>query len=58
MFTMQDVLSLDNEARMNLPGEASGNWGWRFEGDFKSEDLDLVATNLRAIAEKYDRLKH
>jgi 4-alpha-glucanotransferase len=58
MFTMQDVLSLDNEARMNLPGEASGNWGWRFEGDFKSEDLDLVATKLRAIAEKYDRLKH
>ncbi len=27
---LQDLLSLDTEARMNLPGRASGNWGWRF----------------------------
>jgi 4-alpha-glucanotransferase len=27
---LQDVLSLGPEARMNLPGRASGNWGWRF----------------------------
>ena len=26
---MQDILSLDNEARMNYPGKAGGNWGWR-----------------------------
>jgi 4-alpha-glucanotransferase len=26
---MQDILSLDNEARMNYPGEAGGNWSWR-----------------------------
>ncbi len=26
---MQDILSLGNEARMNYPGEAGGNWGWR-----------------------------
>ena len=25
----QDLLGLGNEARMNLPGEAEGNWGWR-----------------------------
>jgi 4-alpha-glucanotransferase len=28
---LQDVLSLGTQARMNLPGRASGNWGWRFE---------------------------
>ncbi|MBK6864567.1 MAG: 4-alpha-glucanotransferase [Ideonella sp.] len=28
---LQDVLGLATEARMNLPGEAEGNWGWRFE---------------------------
>ncbi|MGL4649693.1 MAG: 4-alpha-glucanotransferase, partial [Caldilineaceae bacterium] len=27
---LQDLLSLGTEARMNLPGRASGNWGWRF----------------------------
>jgi 4-alpha-glucanotransferase len=26
---MQDVLDLDTEARMNLPGQAGGNWNWR-----------------------------
>jgi 4-alpha-glucanotransferase len=30
---MQDVLSLGNEARMNLPGRASGNWNWRMHPD-------------------------
>ena len=28
---VQDVLGLGSEARMNLPGRAGGNWGWRFE---------------------------
>lgn len=27
---LQDVLGLGTEARMNLPGRASGNWQWRF----------------------------
>ncbi len=27
--TMQDVLGLGREARMNLPGEGQGNWNWR-----------------------------
>ncbi len=26
---LQDFLSLGNEARMNYPGRASGNWSWR-----------------------------
>ncbi len=26
---LQDVLNLDNGARMNQPGEAAGNWRWR-----------------------------
>jgi len=27
---LQDVLGLSSEDRMNVPGQASGNWGWRF----------------------------
>ncbi|HEX7929038.1 MAG TPA: 4-alpha-glucanotransferase, partial [bacterium] len=30
---LQDVLRLGSSARMNLPGTASGNWGWRFAPD-------------------------
>lgn len=30
IYPMQDVLGLDNAARMNLPGVAEGNWTWRF----------------------------
>lgn len=28
---LQDILTLGPEARMNLPGSAAGNWGWRFQ---------------------------
>lgn len=31
IFTVQDVLSLGNEARMNFPGKPSGNWSWRLK---------------------------
>jgi 4-alpha-glucanotransferase len=30
---LQDVLGLGSEARMNFPGRADGNWGWRFQND-------------------------
>ena len=26
---MQDLLELGDDARMNVPGTAEGNWGWR-----------------------------
>lgn len=32
---LQDILGLGNEARMNMPGTAEGNWSWRY----KAEDL-------------------
>ena len=31
LVPMQDVLGLASEARMNTPGVAAGNWGWRFD---------------------------
>jgi 4-alpha-glucanotransferase len=35
IFTMQDILNLGAEARMNTPGKEGGNWTWRFqEKDF------------------------
>ncbi|MFO0888690.1 MAG: 4-alpha-glucanotransferase [Isosphaeraceae bacterium] len=33
IIPMQDILGLDSSARMNTPGRAEGNWGWRFTPD-------------------------
>jgi 4-alpha-glucanotransferase len=30
---MQDFLSLDTKARMNMPGRLGGNWSWRMQAD-------------------------
>lgn len=30
IYTLQDVMRLGDEARMNTPGKAAGNWGWRY----------------------------
>ncbi len=30
IFPLQDILGLGTESRMNMPGNALGNWAWRF----------------------------
>ncbi|MDQ5851730.1 MAG: 4-alpha-glucanotransferase [Chloroflexota bacterium] len=46
---LQDVMSLGTEARMNLPGRAHGNWGWRYRDWMLTEALAHGLRNL-AIA--------
>jgi 4-alpha-glucanotransferase len=49
---MQDVLALGSEARMNTPGQASGNWAWRL----RWEQLDpWIAPRLAEMTRLYDR---
>ena len=50
MVPLQDVLGLGSEARMNTPGEPSGNWAWRLEpGQLGAEHAArLRAATLRA----------
>lgn len=36
---MQDLLSLDSWARMNMPGAPSGNWSWRMLPNILNDDL-------------------
>jgi 4-alpha-glucanotransferase len=31
IIPMQDLLGLDSRSRMNVPGKAAGNWGWRYQ---------------------------
>ena len=33
IIPMQDILGLDSESRMNLPGTVGNNWNWRFNPD-------------------------
>jgi hypothetical protein len=47
------VLRRGDEARMNVPGSAHGNWGWRC----LESDLDFgLAEGLRTLTETYGRL--
>lgn len=50
---MQDLLELDSEGRMNLPGTTEGNWRWRF--DWLQIKWDLAA-RVRHLLEGYNRL--
>lgn len=34
---LQDLLNLGKESRMNVPGQAAGNWGWRCREDMLSQ---------------------
>ena len=53
MLQAQDVLGLGSEARMNIPGRATGSWRWRMEpGALTAEH----AKRLRAASEEAGRL--
>jgi 4-alpha-glucanotransferase len=49
---LQDVLDMGTDARMNLPGRAAGNWGWRCTADQLNEG---VLHRLRDLTEVYGR---
>jgi 4-alpha-glucanotransferase len=53
VIPMQDLLGLDGENRMNLPGTAEGNWRWRFTWGQVDPDL---ADRIRRRVAMYGRL--
>jgi 4-alpha-glucanotransferase len=54
IIPLQDILGLGSEARMNLPGSATGNWSWRFGA---KELNKSTASKLRKITQLYGRCK-
>lgn len=54
VFPLQDVLRLGSEARMNIPGQAEGNWGWRYQAEMLDPGL---AQGLRLLTATYGRLE-
>ena len=60
MAPLQDLLNLGNDARMNLPGRAEGNWRWRCTEDALTSTAfqwlhDLTKISNRAPIEGYTR---
>ena len=49
---MQDYLELDNDARMNTPGNPSGNWQWRMK---KGEITPELAQKIGRMTQIYNR---
>jgi len=52
ILPMQDILNLDESARMNRPSEAMGNWNWRILPDQITES---TGKNLKMWTVMYDR---
>jgi len=50
---VQDVFGLGSDTRMNFPGKAAGNWGWRARRESFTPD---VAARLRELAELTGRV--
>jgi len=58
MVPLQDLLNLGNDARMNLPGRADGNWRWRFTEDMLTPEAlgwlrNLTQTSRRILSEPH-----
>ena len=54
MIQAQDVLGLGGEARMNVPGRATGSWRWRMAPGALTDEH---ARRLRAATEESGRLR-
>lgn len=53
IVTMQDLLGLGSEARMNTPSTTENNWQWRADSEYLDDDL---AEKLRYYTACYQRL--
>jgi 4-alpha-glucanotransferase len=49
---MQDILGLDDEARLNMPGSTGSNWLWRMTKEALSPEIEHM---LREMVQLYNR---
>ena len=52
IIPLQDIFSLGSDARMNTPGLAEGNWGWRYRAEALTSEY---STRLRDMVMIYGR---
>jgi 4-alpha-glucanotransferase len=51
--TLQDLMNLGNEARMNFPGKVGGYWRWRYLPQMLTQN---ITNRLRGLTEIYGRV--
>ncbi|WP_343524207.1 malto-oligosyltrehalose synthase [Pedobacter sp.] len=51
ILPIQDILGLDERARMNIPGEAKGNWAWKLQTKVSGS----LAEQLKKLTELFGR---
>lgn len=52
IIPLQDIMSLGSEGRMNLPGQAGGNWSWRYTSKQLDKDWQEY---LKSLTKLYNR---
>lgn len=52
VIPMQDILCLDSQARMNIPGTTEDNWIWRFDWKQLSTDITSSINNLITVYQR------
>lgn len=52
---LQDILGLDSDARMNIPGKQDGNWEWRYQTGALTDE---IRDRLKEITEIFGRAKY
>ncbi len=53
IIPLQDVLSLGANARMNVPSQAEGNWGWRYRSQALTEEYSDRLQEMVMIYGRY-----
>lgn len=58
IYTMQDLLLLGNEARMNTPATIGDNWNWRMKKDAITKDVEEKLLNLTKTYFRMNKKDH
>jgi len=53
LISLQDLLSLGSDARMNTPGQPQGNWQWRYQKHQLEDLAKSSCTYLKQLNELY-----
>lgn len=51
---LQDVLGLGSSARMNVPGQAEGNWSWRFQATQLDPRVQARLADMTAVYSRWN----
>ncbi len=57
IITMQDLLGLGNEARMNFPSTVVNNWQWRANDDYISTELEEMLLYYTSVYQRIPKKK-